>query len=225
MRYTFLITSIFFSLFFIQCSDKVHSTDVYIKVSDPIVSGNYISTYDVSANASNIRWYCGYKFSAIEHYGSIKIAAGNIFMDGDHIVGGNLQIDMKSISVQDITDLKDISSILETLQSSTFFNVDTFTTASITIDSVSFDPKSQEISLKENNCVCHGKMKIKGIMKHVDFPLNYTIEETSVHLHSNFKFDRTQWGINYASSNSLGILKDKIIDDIITLKIDLVSSR
>lgn len=59
---------------------------------------------------------------------------------------------------------------------------------------------------------------IKGITKEVQFSMDVKEKEASVDL----KFDRTDFGIQYASKNFFKNIGDKFIEDIFYLEVFLV---
>jgi polyisoprenoid-binding protein YceI len=61
-------------------------------------------------------------------------------------------------------------------------------------------------------------MTIKGIAKSISFPAEVHADSSTVAFKAAFAIDRTAWGVNYGSENSI---KDKIISKNIDFQINI----
>jgi|688.fasta_scaffold219319_2 polyisoprenoid-binding protein YceI len=226
-RITFINTLLFLfiSLYFIACRNNVNTTDVSLQKEVQIVSGDYKSSYIIFPENSTIKWYGGFKFGSLEHNGLIKIKEGQLQMDGEKIVAGTIFIDMKSIKNVDISDAKENIQLISHLKSKDFFYVDSFANASLNIKKIVYPEIVAEQSNKENLCDVYAYLTIKGITHEINFPASYSFINDQINIKTNFKIDRNKWGINYSNASTINILKEKIIDDMITIDINVFAKK
>lgn len=220
---TFLLFVLLSSIFFIGCNNNVHNADVYVKKEVPIVSGDFKTVYDVNADLSKIKWIGGLKYASIEHYGTIKIKKGQIHLDGEIILDANIIFDLKSITDLDITDSKQNLELVNHLKSKDFFNADSCAEAILTINRIQY-PATEE-STKETNCTVFGDLTMNGKKEAIEFHVSYEISNEQLVLKGQIQIDRNKWHISYANASITNILKDKIIDDLITIQIDLTAIK
>ena len=82
-----------------------------------------------------------------------------------------------------------------------------------------------EQSNKENLCDVYAYLTIKGITHEINFPASYSFINDQINIKTNFKIDRNKWGINYSNASTINILKEKIIDDMITIDINVFAKK
>lgn len=177
------------------------------------------TTGDVSMKvdnvASKIEWV-GAKPTG-KHHGTIGISEGNLMLTDGNIVGGKFTIDMNSIVDVDLTSAEDNGKLVGHLKSPDFFDAAKYPTAVFEITS------SEAVS--GNPDVTHnitGNLTMKDITKSVTFPAWVSIEGNQLTASTpEFVIDRTQWNVQYGSKTIFDNLKDKFINDEISLKISL----
>ncbi|MEI6312408.1 MAG: YceI family protein [Bacteroidota bacterium] len=217
---------ILLSCILIQCTTAMQEADVQVKSGEAIVSGNFLSTYQVYKERSNLVWYCSYKYVSTEHYGNIEIKEGNVQMDGANIVGAQFTFDTRQLKVKDITDTKENNNFEWIMKSPTFFNADSFETITITIDSIVVEKEDKEHSNKENTCKANAHITIKGITQTLNIPINYSLENDQINLHSTFKINRVKWDMTYGVETSTSnLLNDKIIDELMSFKLNITAVK
>lgn len=116
---------------------------------------------------------------------------------------------MPSITVSDISNTGMNESLVNHLKSDDFFATQTYPTAEINL--ISFRNNGTGYDIIAN-------LTIKGITNQIAFqalPINDNIRE------ANLQLDRTNRNIMYSSTKLLDTLKDKAIDDIFSLYIQI----
>lgn len=118
-------------------------------------------------------------------------------------------LDMTSI---DVTDLKgkQRDKLTGHLRSEDFFFVETYPTAHFSLE-------------RHADGQLRGSITIRGITKLIEIPVTVTREgKKSWKLNGEFSFNRQDFNVNYQNSGFLGVAKDKIIRDLVDLKIELI---
>ena len=165
--------------------------------------------------SSNIEWE-GAKPTG-RHNGTISLQNGELMLTDGAIVGGKFIIDMNSINNMDLKDADDNAKLVGHLKSPDFFDVEKYPTAVFQITSV--EPISGNADASHN---ITGNLTMKEITKSISFPAMITINDANVTATSNaFVIDRTLWNVQYGSKTLFKELKDKFINDEISLKINL----
>jgi polyisoprenoid-binding protein YceI len=91
-----------------------------------------MAKFQIQQASSTVNW-TGKKVLGL-HTGSINIANGYIDITDNAILGGEILIDMESITITDIADQKTHDEFLGHLQNDDFFSVDKFKTAMLSIN-------------------------------------------------------------------------------------------
>lgn len=176
-------------------------------------------TFAVNTVKSNIEWE-GTKPLG-KHDGDIKIKSGEIYFDpaNHQLTGGNFVIDMNSIVCDDLEGENKL--LLENhLKNEDFFNVSVYPEAKFEITNVSETDQRGRYNIE-------GNLTIKDVTLNISFFAKVEMDSEDMELEfdtDKIVIDRTKWGVNYASKNVFKDLKDKFIDDNITLEVDLVVS-
>ncbi len=181
-----------------------------------VKSGDVILEADLAA--SNIEWE-GAKPTAT-HHGTVNLLSGELELLDGAIIGGKFTIDMNSIKDTDIKDADDNAKLVGHLKSPDFFDVEKYPTAVFQITSVE--------SLSGNadaNHTIFGNLTMKDVTKSIAFPAMVTMDDLSVTATSPpFVIDRTQWNVEYGSKTLFKNLKDKFINDDMSLRINFNAS-
>lgn len=185
----------------------------------------------VDTAASKLLW-TGSKLVGSSHTGYAPISEGQVSVAGDQITGGKIVIDLKGLQPTD-QDAESNEKLKKHLSSSDFFSVDSFPTASFEItkiekgaaQSVNATPdsgKDAKAAGIHSNTTVTGNLTIKGIAKSISFPAEIHADSTAVSFTAAFAIDRTAWGVNYGSENSI---KDKIINKNIDFQINIKAGK
>ncbi len=183
------------------------------------------SVYQVSSEKSRVNWEGSKPTGA--HSGTINIKNGKLNIDNGEIVSGDIVIDMNSITVTDLEgDSKagleaHLKGMRDEGEEDHFFNVAKFPTAAFKITKVA------KLANDENaSHLVYGDLTIKGITEQVGFKASIDSNNGVVSVNTpEFKIDRTKWGVNYGSAKIFDGLKDKVINDNISLSLSVVATQ
>lgn len=172
-------------------------------------------TYKVDAEASKIV-YLGKKVTG-EHTGNVSIKSGNLVFQGDLLTGGEIVVDMNSLTSTDITDAEYNKKYVGHMKSGDFFNTEKYPEAKLVIKSSKKTDKGLEAK---------GDLTMIGQTKPVTFVIqNLKKNENMVTGKSHLVLDRTKWGLKYGSGSFFKGLGDKTIHDEFTLDVDLTAKK
>lgn len=174
-----------------------------------MVSGA-VNAQALKANAekSELKWV-GKKVTG-QHNGHIKLADGVLTIKDNKIVSGTFNIDMKSITNDDLTDAGYNAKLVGHLKSDDFFGVEKFPLATLVLNESS--------AFVNNQTEAKGKLIIKGITN----PIMFTVTRNGNVYSASIAVDRSKYDVRYGSGSFFENLGNKAIDDIFTLDVVLV---
>lgn len=171
-------------------------------------------TLKVDVKSTTMQWKA--KKVTGSHDGFVSVSAGQITLDGAKVTSGTFDIDMTSMTVEDIKDPGSNKKLLGHLQSDDFFSISKYPSAKFVLTSV--NQKSG------NTYTVDGNLTIKGITKPISFPADITISGNTLKAAATITVDRTQFDIRYRSNNFFENLGDKAIYDDFELNLNLVAT-
>ena len=177
------------------------------------------TAYEIDVPRSELKWNA-FKPTGT-HFGTVPIAGGTIYVDGDLITGGSVEINMSGLEVKDSEG--EMKEKLEAhLKGSVpgkeddFFNVSKYPKATFNIlgsTKLENDPLGTHM--------INGELRIKEITKPVSFKAvvdlasGVAIKATA----EPFVIDRTEWDIKFKSKKFFDDLKDDFVNDEIKLEL------
>ncbi len=171
-------------------------------------------TLKVDVKSTTIQWKA--KKVTGSHDGFVGVSAGQITLDGAKVTSGTFDIDMTTMTVEDIKDAGSNKKLLGHLQSDDFFGISKYPTAKFVLTSV--NQKSG------NTYTVDGNLTIKGITKAISFPADISVSGNTLKAVATITVDRTQFDIRYRSTNFFENLGDKAIYDDFELNLNLVAT-
>lgn len=171
----------------------------------------------VDPGATKLTWV-GKKVTG-QHHGSIQVQEGSVRWGADGLAAAEVTIDMGSIKDLDM-DGESAARLERHLRSDDFFGTARFKTATFKTTRVE---KIAGAAAGQPNYTVTGDLTIKGIAKPITFGLRAWQEDRSVRAVGTAVFDRTHYGIEYRSGSIFDALGDKMIDDLVELRFDLVA--
>lgn len=142
----------------------------------------------------------GYLENGYFNSGNIELSANGIFLENDKIVGGQVRIPVSSIVVtSELLSTEEKVALLAHLKTDAFFNLAVHPDVIYTISSA----EKMAVDGQGNNYLIKGSMKLLGKELVLDIPAKIQISNASVKVDTKFSFDRTKWGMTYASSDDL----------------------
>lgn len=186
---------------------KKAETKDSVAITQTEVVGN---TLNVDTAASKVVW-TGTKVTG-KHTGTVSIKSGTLNVDNGKLVGGNVVLDMNTISSTDLEG--EFKGKLDGhLKSEDFFAVASHPEATFTITEVKPGATDQDLNIS-------GNLVIKGVSKNITFDAKIveSTEET-VKATANFNITRADWGVNYEGKS------DDLISKEINFDINLVANK
>jgi polyisoprenoid-binding protein YceI len=151
------------------------------------------------------------------HTGKVKFSKVNLMFQNGRLSGGNFEVDMNSITVEDIKDPQGVKDFIGHISTEDFFEVSKFPTATFKITDVKLT--------RDQEYLVTGDMTIKGITLPITFPASVTKENHRYRLHANVQVDRTAFGIEYGASGKRGSAKDWFIYNEFLLTVNVLSEK
>jgi len=185
-----------------------------------IATKPHIDYVKVDIDKSTIKW----KGSKVTegHEGLVQIQEGFLMIDHGTLVGGQININMNSISNTDMEGRMK-ARIEGHLKSDDFFYVEKFPISILKIREV-IKKSTPEGDMTSSYDVV-ADLTIKGITNIIEFVADININKVEFSATAKIKIDRTQWDIKYHSGNYVKDLGDKLILDEIEFDISLVSVK
>ena len=181
--------------------------------------------YEVNPAMSKVLW-TGSKPTGT-HTGTINLSHGSLFTTNGMLSGGTFTLDMTSLVVTDLKPEDGKASLEDHLKGMTddkaddFFNVRQYPNATFTITNVAPNTTNPDANVNIT-----GNLRIKKTEKSVTFPASAVVVGDKVSaVTPAFKIDRTLWGINFQSKSVFADLKDKFINDEVSLNIQLEAAK
>lgn len=178
-----------------------------------------VTTLDVDPAASTVGWTA--KKVGGQHNGTVKLAKGNLQVNGKKLVGGSFVMDMTTITDLDITKEDSKEKLTGHLKSEDFFSVEKNPTSTFKITKVA--PISGA-KAGEPNYTLTGDLTIKGTTNPVTFPAMVKVDGSNAEATAKIEVDRIKYDIKYRSG-ILGTAADKIIDDVFVMDVKLVAGK
>ncbi|MCA2959830.1 MAG: YceI family protein [Silvanigrellales bacterium] len=169
----------------------------------------------VDASKSKVLWV-GRKKLGSSHNGEIGFKSGSVTMGPKTLTGGELVIDMTSLTVTDIPATDENNAKLDGhLEAADFFDVAKHPTSTLVVTSAK--------DLGEGKHEVKGKITIKGATQNVTFPVEVKQANGETVAMGKLTLDRTKFGVKYASGNFFKLAADKVIEDNFDLEFTVVA--
>ena len=170
--------------------------------------------YSVDNKKSKITW-TGEKVTG-KHTGNISISKGIISIDHGNIAAASFEVDMNTITNDDIESEKYNKKLVDHLNSADFFDIEKYPVASFKMLKATQTTKAH---------IVKGELTIKDKVHPVTATLNLEQNETGLVVRGEMVFDRTKFGIVYKSGNFFESLGDKMIHDEVKLQFEIIASK
>jgi len=167
---------------------------------------------EVDTAESFVSWK-GYKVTG-SHNGKVMLKSGQLDMQEGKLVGGGFEIDMASITCEDLKG-KSNQRLVGHLKSADFFGVETYPTAKFEITKVVSrgTPGSYKVI---------GNLTIKETTKEVRFNTQIEEKDGKSVATAELTIDRSEYDVRYGSGSFFDNLGDKTIYDEFELAVTLV---
>lgn len=172
-----------------------------------------MATFQIQKSSSTVNW-TGKKVLGL-HTGTIDVSKGYLETEGKQVKGGDIKIDMTSITVTDIKDSKSHKEFKDHLFHDDFFAIDKFPVSNLQIEAVNH--------LRNNNYKINGVLTIKDISHPIEFVATVDVFGETLHALGEITIDRTLYNIRYGSGKYIANLGDKLIYDDFILQFKVVA--
>ncbi|MBL7058781.1 YceI family protein [Patescibacteria group bacterium] len=170
---------------------------------------------NINLDLSTMNWN-GKKFTGSEHNGTIEFNSGTLDLDNNrNIIGGEFIINMNSLKDSDGSE-----NLEKHLKGEDFFQVETYPEAKLKITHI--EPNG-ELKEEETKYTITADLTIKEITRDIVFEATGKLEKNTLNANAEFNIDRTRWNIKYGSGKFFKGLGDKVINDEMSFKINLIS--
>jgi polyisoprenoid-binding protein YceI len=184
-----------------------------ISTSAVLFAQNSPSRYLLSASENELVWSASYVVMG-GHEGTLRFISGYLD-DSTPTLTGEFVFDMSSIENTDIKPSEDGDGLEEHLRAEDFFDTAKFPKGFFTI------LKTESTSVIQRFTVT-GFLTLKGIANEITFPAMIIKEKETMKVKAEITINRTKWGINFHSKSVFADLKDGVISDDVSIKLDLV---
>lgn len=164
-------------------------------------------SFKASVEKSELKWTA--KKVTGQHTGHIKLNDGVLTIKDNKIVNGTFNIDMKSITNDDLQDADYNQKLIGHLKSDDFFGVEKFPVTTLVI--------AESTPFVNNQADVNGNLTIKGITN----PITFKVIKNGNAYSANIAVNRAKFNVRYGSGSFFDNLGDKVIDDIFTLDVVL----
>ncbi len=165
--------------------------------------------------SSYVKW-TGYKVTG-KHFGKVMLKSGSLEFEGDNLIGGSFEMDMTSITVEDLSG-EGAKKLGGHLKSDDFFGVATYPTSKFVITKVVSrgTPGAYKII---------GNLNLKAATKELRFNADIKTVEGKQTAMAKITLDRSEYDIRFGSGSFFENLGDKTIYDEFDLEINLVYKK
>lgn len=163
---------------------------------------------NIKLSNSNVGWK-GYKFVK-SHEGTLKFKSGNLVFSGDQLTGGELTVDMTTLTCTDLAAGSGKEKLEGHLKSEDFFGVEKFPSATIKFTNVAAKNNAGDYDITAN-------VTIKDKTKEIKFKANAKNGVATADL----KLDRSDFDVRFGSGKFFDNLGDKAINDEFELSVSL----
>ncbi|GAB3193709.1 polyisoprenoid-binding protein YceI [Pontibacter aydingkolensis] len=221
MRKTTFYLSFIAALFLTACGGETSETTENTEVATEATATEEGEVYQVAQGQSIVTWH-GEKVLG-KHEGEIKLQSGNVTVDSNNnLTGGEIVMDMRSITNKDLTDQEQNDKLVGHLKSDDFFGVETYPTAIFKITGVT--PIADAAAGQPNHEV-QGDLTIKDKTERISFPALITVSDNTVNAKADVTVDRSKFDVRFGSETFFGDLGDKAISDEFRLNLDITATK
>ncbi len=171
----------------------------------------FTGTKELDTQKSTFNWTA--QKSVLKNWidtGIVKASSGNILFDNGKVVGGEVMIDMNSITAKTTGSGGGQEKLTSHVKSADFFDVGKYPTAKIVVKEVTGGNAK-------------GDLTIKGITKSIEFPITVTEKMGMYTVVGKLTIDRSMFDVKFGSTSFIKDLGDKAIDNNFTIDFFIVA--
>ncbi|MXV52901.1 YceI family protein [Pedobacter sp. HMF7647] len=165
---------------------------------------------------SSVAGWKGFLKTGYFNEGTIKVSGSDIETDErGHIRSGSFRMPLSSLQNNNLPTDELKHMLIHHLQSADFFNMALHPEISFVITSASFVTSAPT----QDQYVINGNLTILGKTKPVTFPAKINLADNKITIEAQFEINRLDWGITYASDDTLP--DDQFINPKIAISLNL----
>jgi len=180
------------------------------------------SVYKLNTEQSNAQWK-GYLKTGYFNEGTIAVKSENLTVRDGKISGGSFTIPVSSIVNLNLPTDELKQQLVHHLQSADFFNMALHPEVKFEITDVTTYTGTSDGDIAGANYQIKGSLTILGKTNPVSFPAKVTLTGDQLMAEGKLKFDRTLWGMTYASDETLP--DENKIESLIDVHLKLSGNR
>ena len=201
-------------LLFVSCSNNVDEQKTASAETPKTEKADTNTAAAVTkAGKANIMWE-GTKVVGDAHTGTLTAKEAELAFTNGVLSGGKVTVDMTSLNNTDLEG--EWKQKLEGhLASEDFFATEKYPTSVVELTAVEAGSEPNTLNAKAN-------LTIKETTLEQTFVIKIAQKDNATVYKTKLDVDRTKYGIKYGSNNFFDDLKDKAINDIISLEVEIV---
>lgn len=223
MKKTAIYATFAAALFFSACGGETEAVEETTAIATEEVAAEAPvegEAYALVLDQSNVKWH-GEKVAGA-HDGEIAVKDGQLLVADGELTGGEIVIDMTTITNTDLTAEEDNAKLVGHLKSDDFFGVEKHPTATFEITNAT---PIENAAAGAANYNVEGNLTIKGKTEPVSFPAVVVVENGTVNAKADVTVDRSKYDVRYGSETLLGELGDKAISDEFIVTFDVTAKQ
>lgn len=159
-------------------------------------------TYTLNAGLSTATWK-GYKKDTTFNEGTIAVQSQDIQVANGMVISGSFEMPLASLKNLNLPTEELKEQLIHHLKTADFFNMALYPALSFRINSVTAYNGGISTAVDGANFTVAGDFNMLGKPLTVSFPAKIDINNGNIAVDAVFKIDRTRWGMNYATSDTL----------------------
>jgi polyisoprenoid-binding protein YceI/rhodanese-related sulfurtransferase len=157
------------------------------------------------------------------HTGTLRFKDGLLRLRQGQLEDARFQVDMESLTCDDIKDSEINQMLVGHLSSDDFFDVAKYPTAKFQLSAVETLPPGTAGS---PNYKVSGRLTMKGVTDQVTFPAVVGQPEAgTIASQAHLEFDRTRWDVQYGSGKFFAFLGKHLVNDLVNLHLLIIAKR
>ena len=174
-------------------------------------------------NPQSVAEWKGFLKTGYFNNGTISVESENIDVRDGKVEGGSFNIPVASIVNLNLPTEAIKEQLVHHLQSPDFFNMALHPNMTYDITDVKPYTDKKEGDVTGANYLVNGTLSILGKKNPVSFPAKIVVGGNLLSVEANVKFDRTKWGITFASDPNLA--PENYIEPLVEVHLQLSGNK
>ena len=173
--------------------------------------------------AQSVAEWKGFLKTGYFNNGTIDVISKSLVVQNGKVSGGSFTIPVSSIVNLNLPTEALKEQLVHHLQSADFFNMAMHPDISYSISDVTPYSGTTAEDVQGANYMVKGSLTILGKSNPVSFPAKIIVAENQLTVEANVKFDRTKWGITFASDPALPA--ENYIEPLVEMHLKLTGNK